>query len=63
MTYSLLCCCLVWFGCQYPEHVASTREGRVACWDLVGKLEGKRPLGKSGSRWEDNIKMNLRETG
>jgi hypothetical protein len=28
---------------------------------LVGKPEGKRPLGRSRRRWEDNIKMNLRE--
>jgi hypothetical protein len=30
---------------------------------LVGKQEVKRPLGKRKRRWEDNIKMNLRETG
>jgi hypothetical protein len=28
---------------------------------LVGKPEGKRPLGKPRHRWEDNIKMNLQE--
>jgi hypothetical protein len=28
---------------------------------LVGKPEGKRPLGKLGCRWEDNIKVALRE--
>jgi hypothetical protein len=28
---------------------------------LVGKPEGKRPLGISGRIWEDNIKMDLRE--
>jgi hypothetical protein len=27
---------------------------------LTGKPEGKRPLGKSGHRWEDNIKIELR---
>jgi hypothetical protein len=26
---------------------------------LVGKPEGKRPLGRSRRRWEDNIKMNI----
>ena len=31
--------------------------------DLVGKPEGKRPLGKSRRRWEDNIKMDLQEVG
>jgi len=28
---------------------------------LVGKPEGKRPLGRPGCRWEDNIKMDLQE--
>jgi hypothetical protein len=28
---------------------------------LVGRPEGKRPLGRPRSRWEDNIKMDLRE--
>jgi hypothetical protein len=30
---------------------------------LVGKSEGKRPLGRPRHRWEDNIKMNLQEVG
>jgi len=30
---------------------------------LVGKPEGKRPHRRSGHRWEDNIRMNIRETG
>jgi hypothetical protein len=30
---------------------------------LVGKPEGKRPLGKHRHRWEDNIKVNLQEVG
>jgi hypothetical protein len=30
---------------------------------LVGKPEGKRPLGKPRHRWEDNIKMDLQEVG
>jgi hypothetical protein len=30
---------------------------------LVGKPEGKRPLGRPRCRWVDNIKMNLREIG
>jgi hypothetical protein len=30
---------------------------------LVGKPEGKRPLGKTGRRWTDNIKINLLEIG
>jgi hypothetical protein len=30
---------------------------------LVGRPEGRRPLGRPRRRWEDNIKMDLRETG
>jgi len=30
---------------------------------LVGKPEGKRPLGRPRHRWEDNIERNLREVG
>jgi hypothetical protein len=36
---------------------------RNACRILVGKPEGKRPLGRSGLTLVDNIKMNLRELG
>ena len=38
-------------------------EGRRVHRVLVGKLEGKRPLGRPRRRWEDNIKMNLQEVG
>jgi hypothetical protein len=38
-------------------------ERRGVCWFLVGKSEGKRPLGRPRLRWEDNIKMNLQEVG
>jgi hypothetical protein len=37
------------------------REKRKACRVLMGKQEGKKPLGKSTSRWENNIKMDLKE--
>jgi hypothetical protein len=30
---------------------------------LMGKPEGKKPLGRTRRRWEDEIRMNLRETG
>jgi len=36
---------------------------RGAYWILVGKPEGKRPLGRPRCRWEDNIKMDLQEVG
>jgi hypothetical protein len=39
------------------------RERRGAYRALVGKPEGRRPLGRPRRRWEDNIKMDLREVG
>jgi hypothetical protein len=36
-------------------------EERNACRILVGKLEGKRPLGRSRIKWVDNIKIDLRK--
>jgi len=41
-------------------HVARMGEMRSV---LVGKPEGKRLLGRSRRRWEDNIKMDLQEVG
>jgi len=38
-------------------------EGRGVHRVQVGKPEGKRPLGRPRLKWEDNIKMNLREVG
>jgi hypothetical protein len=38
-------------------------EGRGVYSVLVGKPEGKRPLGRSRRRWEDNNKMDLQEVG
>jgi hypothetical protein len=38
------------------------REGRGVYSVLVGRPEGKRPLGRPRCRWEDNVKMDLRET-
>jgi hypothetical protein len=37
--------------------------GRNTCKILVGKPEGKRPLGRPRCKWEGNIKMDLREIG
>jgi hypothetical protein len=37
------------------------RTGEKACNILVGNREGKTPLGRSRRRWEDNIKLDLRE--
>jgi hypothetical protein len=38
-------------------------DGRGVYRVLVGRPEGKRPLGRPRRRWEDNIKMDLREIG
>ena len=48
---------------RWAEHVARMGEGRGVNRVLVGKPEGKRPLGRPRHRWEDNIKMNLWEVG
>ena len=43
--------------------VACMGEDRGVHRVLVGKPEGKRPLGRPRRRWEDNIKMDLQEVG
>ena len=43
--------------------MARMGEGRGVHTVLVGKPEGKRPLGRPRRRWEDNIKMELKEVG
>jgi len=43
--------------------VARMGEDRGVHRVLMGKPEGKRPLGRPRRRWEDNIKMNLQEVG
>jgi hypothetical protein len=48
---------------SWAGHVARMVVGRGVYRVLVGKPEGKRPLGRPRSRWEDNIKLDLRETG
>jgi hypothetical protein len=46
---------------KWAGHVARMGRGRGAYRVLVGRPEGKRPLGRPKSRWEDNIKLDLRE--
>ena len=48
---------------RWAGHVARMREGRKVYRVLVGKPEGKRPLGRPRRRWEDNIRMDLQEVG
>jgi len=47
-----------WMG-----HVTRMGDRKGVYRALVGKPEGKRPLGRPRRRWEDNIKMDLREVG
>jgi hypothetical protein len=48
---------------RWAGHAARMGETRNACNILVGKPEGKRPLGRPRRRCVDNIKMDLREIG
>ena len=48
---------------RWAGHVARMEEGRDVHKVLVGKPEGKRPLGRPRRRWEDNIKMDLEKVG
>ncbi|KAJ4442171.1 hypothetical protein ANN_12037, partial [Periplaneta americana] len=48
---------------RWAGHVARIGESRNAYRVLVGRPDGKRPLGTPRRRWEDNIKMDLREVG
>jgi hypothetical protein len=48
---------------RWAGHVARIWEMRNAYRILVGKPEGKRPLGRPRRRWLDNIKKDLREIG
>jgi len=48
---------------RLPGHVARMGEERGVYRVLVGKPEGKRPLGRPRCRWVDNIKMYLQEVG
>jgi hypothetical protein len=48
---------------RWAGHVAHRGMRGVVYRVLVGKPEGKRPLGRPRHRWEDNIKMDLQEVG
>jgi hypothetical protein len=48
---------------RWAGHAARMGEGRGFYRVLVGRPKGKRPLGRPRYRWEDNIKMDLREIG
>jgi hypothetical protein len=48
---------------RWAEQVARIGERRRVYRVLVGKPEGKRPLGRPRIRWEQNIRMDLQEVG
>jgi hypothetical protein len=48
---------------RWAGYVARTGEKRNVYRVLMGKPEGKRPLGRPRRRWEVGIRMDLRETG
>ena len=48
---------------RWAGHVARMGEERGVHRFLVGKFEGKRPLGRPRRKWEDKIKMDLQEVG
>jgi hypothetical protein len=48
---------------RWAGHVARMGEGRGVYRVLIERPEGKKPLERLRRRWEDNIKMDLRETG
>jgi hypothetical protein len=52
-----------WRRKRWVGHVACMGEERNMCKLLVGKPEGKGPLGRPICRWVDSIKMNLIEKG
>jgi len=48
---------------RWTGHVARMGEEMGVYWVLVGKPEGKRPLGRPRRRWVDNIRTDLQEVG
>jgi hypothetical protein len=61
--YFGICCMVKSRRMSWEGHVARMGEERGVHRVLVGKPEGKRPLGKPRRRWEDNSKMDLQEMG
>jgi len=48
---------------RWAGHVVCTGKGRGVYRVLMGKPEGRRPLGRPRRRWEDNIKIDLQQVG
>ena len=54
---------ITWRRMRWAGHVARMGEERGVYRVLVGKPEGRRPLGRPRRRWVDNIRMDLQEVG
>jgi len=52
-----------WIELAQAEHVARVGDIRGVYRVKVGKLDGKRPLGRPRCRWEEDIEMDLQEVG
>jgi hypothetical protein len=50
-----------WRRMRWAGHVVRMGEERGVCRVLVGKQEGKRPLGRTRRRWGDNISMDMQD--
>jgi hypothetical protein len=48
---------------RWAGYVARVGKQRCVYRVLVGKSEGKRPMGRPRRRWKDNIRMDLQEVG
>ena len=48
---------------RWAGHVARIEEGKSVVKMLTGKSTGMRPLGRPRRRWDDNIKMDLKQVG
>jgi len=48
---------------SWAGHVARMGDRRCSYWVLVVRPEGKTSLGRPGLRWEDNIKVDLKDMG
>ena len=60
--YSVVECVKLFQNIEIPM-VIGLGEGRGVYRVLVGKPKGRKPLGRPRRRWEDNIRMDLREVG
>ena len=58
-----VCVCVDFLRMGWAWHVARMGERRGVYKILVGKPDGKRPLGRPRSRWQNNIKMDLQVVG